>query len=126
MLSNTILTQMSFLLKHLEERWSIKKRNHVYILKQMNGCKMSYASSYLDANPTFASQEFELKQIQLLTFLHNALEDGWNIKKHSHTPNKFTFMKKHNGECKVYEHDEYLTTFIKNNLVGSEQIISRQ
>ena len=117
MLPTTVLAQMSFLLKHLEERWSIKKRNHVYILKQINGSKMSYASSYLDAHAMVASQCLELKQIQLLTFLHNALEDGWNIKKHSHAPNKFTFMKKHNGGCKVYEDDEYLTQFIKNNLV---------
>jgi hypothetical protein len=119
MLSDTALNQMCFLLQHLEERWSIKKRKHVYILKQMNGSgfKKSYTSSYLDAHRvTLSTQELELKQIQLLTFLHNALEDGWNIKKHSRTSNKFTFMKKHNGECKVYEDDEYLTQFMKHNV----------
>lgn len=119
MLSDSALNQMCFLLQHLEERWSIKKRKHVYILKQMNGSgsKKSYTSSYLDARKVaLTAEELELKQIQLLTFLHNALEDGWNIKKNSHTPNKFTFMKKHNGECKVYEDDEYLTQFMKHNL----------
>jgi hypothetical protein len=117
MLSESALIQMSFLLQHLEERWSLKKRKHIYIMKQLNGAKLSYTSSYLDAHlSAVAAPPSSLKQIQLLTFLHNALEDGWNIKKHSHTPNKFTFMKRHNGECKVYEDDEYLTHFIKNNL----------
>lgn len=82
-----------------------------------SGSKKSYTSSYLDARKVaLAAEELELKQIQLLTFLHNALEDGWNIKKHSRTSNKFTFMKKHNGECKVYEDHEYLTQFVKTNL----------
>jgi len=120
MLSDAALIQMSFLLQHLEERWSLKKRNHVYMMKQLNGAgfKKSYTSSYLDAHLTAyaAAPPSSLKQIQLLTFLHNALDDGWNIKKHSHTPNKFTFMKRHNGECTVYEDDEYLTQFIKTNI----------
>jgi hypothetical protein len=119
MLSDAALIQMSFLLQHLEERWSLKKRNHVYMMKQLNGsgAKLIYTTSYLDAHLTaYAAPPSSLKQIQLLTFLHNALDDGWNIKKHSHTPNKFTFMKRHNGECKVYEDDEYLTQFMKTNL----------
>lgn len=119
MLSDSALIQMSFLLQHLEERWSLKKRKHTYIMKRMNGSgsKKSYTSSYLDAHlSALAAPPSSLKQIQLLTFLHNALEDGWNIKKHSHAPNKFTFMKRHNGECTVYEDDEYLTRFIKANL----------
>ena len=119
MLSDSELIQMTFLLQHLEERWSLKKRKHTYIMKRMNGSgsKKSYTSAYLDAHlSALAAPPSSLKQIQLLTFLHNALEDGWNIKKHSHAPNKFTFMKRHNGECTVYEDDEYLTRFIKNNL----------
>lgn len=119
MLSDSALIQMSFLLQHLEERWSLKKRKHTYIMKRMNGSgsKKSYTSSYLDAHlSALAAPPSSLKQIHLLTFLHNALEDGWNIKKHSHAPNKFTFMKRHNGECTVYEDDEYLTRFIKANL----------
>jgi hypothetical protein len=119
MLPDSALVQMLFLVQHLEERWSLKKRNHTYIMKRMNGsgAKLIYTTSYLDAHLTaHAAPPSSLKQIQLLTFLHNALDDGWNIKKHSHTPTKFTFMKRHNGECTVYEDDEYLTRFIKNNL----------
>ena len=118
------LVQMSFLLKHLEQKWGIKKRNDAYILKQSNGSKMSYTSSYLDAHLTASASamnaihsiDIDIKQIQLMTFLHNALEDGWNIKKHADAPNKYVFMKKHNGHCEIYEDDEYLTRFIKNNL----------
>ena len=125
-LPKTELAQMSFLLKHLEQKWSIKKRNNAYILKQTNGSKMTYTSSYLDTYLTApaslnAIHILEIKQIQLLTFLHNALEDGWNIKKHDkyanvNDPNKYVFIKKHNGKCEIYEDDEYLTKFIKSNL----------
>jgi hypothetical protein len=131
-LLKTELAQMSFLLKHLEQKWGIKKRNNVYILKQSaSGSKLMYTASYLDAhlkNATHATHAThatsvaavadgdDIKQSQLLTFLHNALEDGWNIKKHSDAPNKYVFMKKHNGHREIYEDDEYLTQFIKNNL----------
>ena len=117
-LLKTELAQMSFLCKHLEQKWGIKKRNDVYILKQAaSGSKMSYTAAYLDAHALNSSHHsIDIKQTQLLTFLHNALEDGWNIKKHSDAPNKYVFMKKHNGHCEIYEDDEYLTQFIKNNL----------
>ena len=115
-LSEGALAQMSFFFKHLEQRWSIKKRNNVYILKQKNGSKLTYASDclamWMDAPP---KSVHGLKQIQLMTFLHNALEGGWNIKKYS-TSNNYVFVKKHNGEYKMYEDDEYLTQFMKHNL----------
>lgn len=115
------LAQMSFLLKHLEQKWGIKKRNNAYILKQPNGSKMIYTSSYLHMHLTASNlnsihHSIEIKQIQLMTFLHNALEDGWNIKKHADAPNKYVFVKKHNGHREIYEDDEYLTQFIKSNL----------
>ncbi len=87
------------------------------MLKQKNGSKLTYTSECLTRllmnHATAPSQE--LKQIQLMTFLHNALEGGWNIKKYS-TSNNYVFVKKHNGEYKMYEDDEYLTQFMKNNL----------
>jgi hypothetical protein len=115
-LSEEALAQMSFFFKLLEQRWSIKKRNNVYRLKQRGGAKLTYTSEYLTRlmNHATASPQ-ELKQIQLMTFLHNALEGGWNIKKYS-TSNNYVFVKKHNGEYKMYEDDEYLTQFMKNNL----------
>ena len=78
---------------------------------------MTYAPSYLDACMPMTPRE--IKQVQLLTFLHNALNDGWNIKKHdakANDPNKYVFIKKHHGRREIYEDDEYLTHFIKANL----------
>jgi len=124
-LSEDALTRMSFFLKHLEQRWSIKKRNGVYILKQRGGAKLTYTSDYLTRLPPILNQE--LKQIQLSTFLHNALEDGWNIKKQinpSNACNNYVFAKKHNGQYKMYEDDEYLTQFMKNNLSLESQWIN--
>jgi len=119
-LSHAELAQMSFLWKYLEDRWSIKKRNDAYVLKQADGSKskMTCTSSYLDAcilTPG-SHENLEIKQIQLLTFLHNALDNGWNIKKHARDPHTYVFMKTHNGHREIYEDDEYLTRFIKGNL----------
>ena len=122
-LTKQALTQMSFFFKYLEQKWSIKKRNNVYILKQRDGTKCTYTPAYL-ANvltPLDPDSDDEIKRTQLLTFLHNALEGGWNIKKQSSTAanpsasNNYVFVKKHNGQYKMYEDDEYLTQFMKNN-----------
>ena len=119
-LSEGALAQMYFFFKHLEQRWSIKKRNDMYILKQKTGYKLTYTSECLSKWMTDAPNSVhELKQLQLMTFLHNALEGGWNIKKQSNASNtsgSYVFVKKHNGHYKMYEDDEYLTQFMKNNL----------
>jgi len=124
---------MSFFFRHLEQKWSIKKRNNVYILKQRDGSRCTYTTAYLanvlaiessnasnDASTKLSTASDtdpnNIKRIQLLTFLHNALEGGWNIKKQSTMSNNYVFVKKHNGQYKMYEDDEYLTQFMKNNL----------
>lgn len=92
----------------------------MYILKKKDGTKLTYTSAYLENNCVVNDNEGPefIERLQLLTFLHNALEDGWNIKKKitSHTSNNYVFIKKHNGEYKMYEDDEYLTEFMKRNL----------
>ena len=122
------LDQMSFFFRHLEQKWSIKKRNNVYVLKQRDGSRCTYTPAYLSnvlaiesSNTSKVSNASDpdtnnIKRIQLLTFLHNALEDGWNIKKQSTMSNNYVFVKKHNGKYKMYEDDEFLTQFMKNNL----------
>jgi hypothetical protein len=124
------LDQMSFFFRHLEQKWSIKKRNNVYVLKQRDGSRCTYTPAYLSnvlaiessnaskvSNASSSNSDTNnIKRIQLLTFLHNALEDGWNIKKQSTMSNNYVFVKKHNGQYKMYEDDEYLTQFMKNNL----------
>lgn len=83
----------------------------------MDGSRLTYTSAYLTRLITPAAfQAHELKQIQLMTFLHNALEGGWNIKKQSNASNNYVFVKNHNGQYKMYEDDEYLTQFMKRNL----------
>ena len=124
-LSTHALDQMSFFFRHLEQKWSIKKRNNVYVLKQKDGSRCTYTTAYLDnvlaiessnASNASNSESHNIKRIQLLTFLHNALEGGWNIKKQSTMSNNYVFVKKHNGKYEMYEDDEYLTQFMKNNL----------
>ena len=125
-LSEHAMAQMSFFFKHLEQKWSIKKRNDVYVLKQRDGSKLTYTSGYLAnalalGSAKVSADKDAIKRTQLLTFLHNALEGGWNIKKESksntsNTSNNYVFVKKHNGPSKMYEDDEYLTQFMKNNL----------
>ena len=105
----------------------------MYILKQRDGSRCTYTTAYLanvlaiessnasnDAStklsPASDTDPNNIKRIQLLTFLHNALEGGWNIKKQSTMSNNYVFVKKHNGQYKMYEDDEYLTQFMKNNL----------
>ena len=132
-LSEDELAKMSFFFKHLEQKWCIKKRKNTYVLKKKDGGKLTYTSAYLANNCTGAVSEF-IKRTQLLTFLHNALEDGWNIKKKTNPiaanaanaaspsgpspipSSNYVFIKKHNGEYKMYEDDEYLTQFMKKNL----------
>jgi len=132
-LSEDELAKMSFFFKHLEQKWCIKKRKNAYVLKKKDGTKLTYTSAYLANNCAMndvAGSEF-IKRTQLLTFLHNALEDGWNIKKKTNlhafgtptatatatsTSSNYVFIKKHNGQYKMYEDDEYLTQFMKKNL----------
>ena len=131
-LSDDELAKMSFFFKHLEDKWCIKKRKNTYVLKKKDG-KLTYTAAYLANNCTGTGSEF-VKRTQLLTFLHNALEDGWNIKKKTNPiaanaanaaspsgpspipSSNYVFIKKHNGEYKMYEDDEYLTQFMKKNL----------
>lgn len=49
--------------------------------------------------------------LQKMTFLYNALEDGWEIKKNN---DKYIFIKKHEGKKEVLS-DNYLRRFIETN-----------
>ena len=51
-------------------------------------------------------------QIQKMVLIHNALNDGWTIKKRNDT---YVFVKKHKNN-KKYLTESYLNTFIKTNL----------
>ena len=50
--------------------------------------------------------------LQKMSFLYNAIEDGWDIKK---LDNKYIFSKNHEQKKEVYL-DSYLKTFLENNI----------
>jgi hypothetical protein len=47
-----------------------------------------------------------------MAFLYNALENGWNVKKHK---DLYIFKKNHEGKKEVYL-DDYLKSFMKENI----------
>lgn len=51
-------------------------------------------------------------QFQKMTLLFNAIEDGWSIKKRN---DSYVFTKNHEGKKEIL-HDDYLISFMKNNL----------
>jgi hypothetical protein len=50
-------------------------------------------------------------EFQKMVFIHNALKNGWTIKKKQDT---FIFTKKHEGKKEVFL-DSYLVSFMKTN-----------
>ena len=48
---------------------------------------------------------------QKMVFLHNALDNGWSIKKRKKS---YIFTKNHEGKKEVFD-DTYLSTFIKDS-----------
>lgn len=56
-------------------------------------------------------QNIEPKQLKIMIFLTNAIENGWTVKKKG---NEYTFTKKHEGKRKVFE-EHYLEQFLSTN-----------
>jgi hypothetical protein len=54
----------------------------------------------------------DLVQFQKMSFVFNAIEAGWSVKKND---DKYTFSKKHEGKKEVYL-ETYLHKFIEANL----------
>ena len=54
-------------------------------------------------------------ELQVMIFLYNALEQGWNVKK---TNDCYIFNKKHEDKKEFFS-DAYLKRFIKDNLATS-------
>ena len=51
-------------------------------------------------------------EFQKMTFIINALNDGWTVKKEE---DKFVFTKKHENRREIFE-ENYLSDFINNNM----------
>ena len=50
--------------------------------------------------------------LQKMSFIYNALENGWDIKKNG---DKYIFLKNHEGKKEVYL-DSYLRQFLETNI----------
>jgi hypothetical protein len=56
-------------------------------------------------------ESYNEKQLKIMVFITNALENGWTVKKKD---NQYTFTKKHEGKKEVFN-ENYLENFIKDN-----------
>lgn len=56
--------------------------------------------------------EIDYITLQQMTFLYNAIETGWKVKKEK---DSYVFTKKHNGKKEIYK-NSFLKSFIKDNL----------
>lgn len=56
--------------------------------------------------------EIDYITLQKMTFLYNAIETGWKVKRED---NSYVFTKKHNGKKEIYN-DSFLKTFIQANM----------
>ena len=52
------------------------------------------------------------KHIAKMSFIYNALENGWTDKR---SADSYIFTKKHEGKKEMFS-DDYLSTFVKDNL----------
>ena len=55
--------------------------------------------------------KLKLPMFQKMVFLHNALDNGWSIKKRNKS---YIFTKKHEGKKEVFD-EKYLSVFMKDN-----------
>lgn len=55
--------------------------------------------------------ETDAHKIRKMTFIYNALQDGWNVVKQN---DKYVFIKKHEGRKEILS-DDYLKKFIAEN-----------
>lgn len=57
-------------------------------------------------------KNLNLIKIHKMTFIYNAIEDGWTVKKKN---DSYVFTKNHHGQKEVFL-DSYLKTFITSKL----------
>lgn len=128
---------MKFLFESLEKDWKVKKRNNKYIIRREDGDKYVISREcirrYCDKNEKWneidigengiceikvkkrdddGEKKIEIeKEIVLMGFLYNALEEGWNIKKKLKS---YIFTKKHQNKREIFM-DDYLASFLERN-----------
>jgi len=67
----------------------------------------------MDLNlPKDPNIKMDRKEFYKMTFIMNALQEGWSVKKKEDT---YIFSMKHNGKKEIYK-EEYLEDFINRNI----------
>ena len=71
-------------------------------------------SKLMDIEMQITNTPLEIDNItfQKMSFMYNALDNGWTIKKRK---GSYIFKKNHEGKKEIFN-DDYLTTFMKDNL----------
>jgi hypothetical protein len=65
----------------------------------------------IEVNSQSNNIEVDKLTFQKMSFLYNALENGWNIKKKK---NSYIFSKNHEGKKEIFD-ENFLAIFIKDN-----------
>lgn len=61
----------------------------------------------------FSIKDINVKKLQEMIFIYNALENGWRVKKSK--KGLYSFKKPHNN-LEEYFSDNFISTFIKGNI----------
>ena len=61
--------------------------------------------------PSTSNIQIEKKQFQKMTFLTNALDQGWSVRK---SQDSYIFTKKHENRREIFQ-ENYLETFLISN-----------
>ena len=67
-----------------------------------------------------SSIQLDKKYFQKMMFIHNAVEQGWTVKKNEES---YIFTKKHENRREIFQSD-YLEKFIQKNASLDTMIIS--
>lgn len=65
-----------------------------------------------------ANLDMDFKELKKLSFINNAIEAGWTVKKRNDT---YIFTKKHENKKEVYL-ETYLQEFIETNLTTAQYL----
>ena len=83
--------------------------SHIKIIEMEREKEKDEQTICIDTPKTF---EIDYITLQKMTFLYNAIESGWEVKRKENT---YVFTKKHQGKKEIYN-DSYLKTFIQANM----------
>jgi hypothetical protein len=75
--------------------------SNVFLMERENVC--------ISTSPEI---EIDTIKLQKMSFIYNALESGWTVKKRK---DAYVFTKKHEGKKEIYL-DTYLRRFIETNI----------